>query len=227
MKRKSTYGKNKTNQLRRKLQQNVRPYIPRKVNSMETKTLSLYNQQLLCDTNSVTGLSMVHLNPVPLSPSPIARVGKKISAVAIGIKGHLRANTATTVDKVNIILVYVRSPNYTVGLPPITDILDTRKSNANSNLDNAAKFKILRRWEFCVTGNRTTPSTGKEIQTLDDYVKLKDGKFESLWNQNNTSGSISDMEKGAFVIFGVGISANGSTTTPDFQFDSRYYFNDV
>lgn len=226
MKRKNTRSNyvSKTERLRKKIAR--KPFVPR-VKSLETKTTTIHNQRLRFDDSSAATVDkMTVINAVPVGGSSQARIGKKISGSGIAIKGYVRASTATLYDKVSLILLWVRSPNQTP-LPPITQILTGSTANDHTNLDFVSKFKIMRRWDFNIVGNTTTPSTGLELQHIDEYIKLKENKYETLWSNGDNTGAYTQMDKGGFILFAVGMNAYNVDTTPLFIGSTRYYFNDV
>lgn len=177
------------------------------------------------DNNSAVANCLFLLNTIPQDASPTGRIGKKVMLKAIQLRGRVIAASATTAENCCAILIYVRNPNQAATLPAVTEILVTQSSGALSNRDNASKFKILRRWDFPVTGNITTPGTGKELYDFEAYVPLKG--LASLWTNAGTAGTIGQFVEGALLLLTVGFAANGATTTPQLIGNSRVYFTDV
>lgn len=223
MKRKNNRVNYKTTKrLRSKV---AKPFVPR-VKSLETKTFNVVNIGMNFDTTSSKVDQIIHINPIPVGGSSQARIGKKISGTAVSIKGYVRCSPDTTYDKASLMLVWVRSPNLTA-LPDVTDILTGRTSNDHTNLDHASKYKILRRWDYNMIGSSSQPSTGLELQFIDEYIKLKENKYETLWSNGNTDGSYPGIDKGALLLLSVGLNAFNEDSTPVFRGQTRFYFNDV
>lgn len=194
--------------------------------TVETKSLDTSNIQLRFDNNSALANVMQYLNPVAVSGGPNGRIGKKINGKAIHIRGTILTASASTMYKCAIVLIYVRNNNLSA-LPPVTDIFTTQDSNSLTSLQNASKFKIVRRWEYSVIGNSTTPSTGNELIVFDEYIKLKDTKYVTLYTQAGSSGVITECQEGAFLLLTLGSASYGATTTPIFDCETRYYFDDI
>lgn len=134
------------------------------------------------------------------------RVGKKILWKSIQVRGDFQANTTATSNDVTMLLIYDRRP--TGALPAITDILVTANSQAFNNDANSGRFKILRRVDRTIIGNSTTPATGMEAFSVDDYISLKGlpGVFKAAG-----SGAIGDIEEGALYLVTVGNRVAGNT----------------
>lgn len=216
----------------KKSTQKKKPYVAKQyvpyIKSSETKTLTTVNISLRCDNNSASTNRMALLNQIPIGGDANSRIGKKVTSLAVSIRGYVRAASATLQNKVAIMLVWVKSPNIPLAFPAVSDILDTNTdSNSHTNLDLSSKFKIVRRWEYEVIGNSTTPSTGDEFHCIDEYIQFKRGKYDSLWTASNTTGAYTGFEKGALFLLAVGTGAYDSTTTPLMNCDVRFYFSDL
>lgn len=222
----------KTQQLRKRLPPSLRAYnIPRplplpRVAKGEVKTHDTAID-LEMDANSAVADCMKLLNEIPTGTSAITRIGKRVCLKAINIRGFITARTATTLTNVAILLIWIRTPNQSATLPAVTDILTTQNFISQTNRDNATKFKIVRRWNYSVIGNSTTPATGKETIPVDEYVPFKKGKYESVWTNASTTGAIGGFENGALILLTIGDTNNGETTTPDFLGTTRLYFEDL
>jgi len=177
------------------------------------------------DTDSAVANCMKLLNTIPTGTSTVTRIGKRVTLKAISIRGNIQAASAGTINKVALVLIYIRTPNQAATLPAITEILVTQSSSSLTNRDNASKFQIVRRWDYIVTGNSTTPATGNEMYTIDEFINL--GMKPSTWTSASTAGTIGEFEEGALVLLSLGSSANGATTTPVGGFGCRCYFQDA
>jgi len=169
---------------------------------------------------STTG-TIALIATVPQGVSVNQRVGKKIIWKSIQIRGQSISGTTTTVADCAMIIVYDRRP--TGALPAITDILDSANSSAFNNDANSGRFQILKRLDFCHSGNSTTPTTGAEIIDLASFTKLKGqkGVFKVA-----ATGAIADYEEGALYCVTVGSNVAG-TTAPQGTIAFRTRFLDV
>jgi len=195
----------------------------------ETKTVDtdVYTTPLRFDTNSVVANTMRLVNTIPVGNSCVSRIGKKVTLKALAIRGAILSNTATTQDRVSLLLVWIRNPNQAANLPAWTEILTAQSSYAMNNRDNASKFKIVRRWDYAVIGNTTTPQSGMENIPVDEYVTFKKDKYVSCWTQASVNGTINEFEQGALILCSVGTNAYGATTTAQLYANTRLYFQDV
>lgn len=208
--------------------QNPRPFIPYvRPLKPEVKTVDSLMNLMQFSTDSTVANCMLLLNTVPTGNSAITRIGKKVAAKAIQIRGTLLVSTATKADNVALMLVWIKTPNLAATLPAVTEILKTQHVASLTNRDNASKFKIVRRWNYVLTGNQTTPSTGTEEICIDEYVTLKPSKYESVWSQGSVNGTIGEFEKGALILLCVGEEAYNATTTVTIYGNTRYFFVDV
>lgn len=164
------------------------------------------------------------MNTIPVAASPVGRVGKKVDLKCIAIRGNVVAASSGTVHKCALMLVWIRSPNQAATLPAWTEIQVSQGSSSLTNRDGAPKFKILRRWDFTVTGNSTTPATGNEERSFEEFINLR-GK-QSDWTNASVAGTIGEFEKGALLLMGTGSSVFGATNTPVGSFNCRLYFTD-
>jgi len=177
------------------------------------------------DTNSAVGLCMPLLNIIPTGSASNQRIGKRVTMRALQIRGRITAASATIASNIAAMLVYIKTPNQAASLPAVTEILVSQSSSSLSNRDNASKFRVLRRWNWQITGNITTPATGNEIKDFDEYVRLPN--LPALWTNASTAGSIGEFVEGALILLLLGDAANGATTTPTFTGTARLYFSDA
>lgn len=191
----------------------------------ETKTVDTSTGVLNFDTNSAVANCMKLLNTIPTGTSTVTRIGKRVALKAISIRGQVQAASAGTINKVSLLLIYIRTPNQAATLPAVTEILVTQNSSALTNRDNASKFQILRRWDFIINGNSTTPATGNEMHNLNEFINL--GMKPSTWTSASTAGTIAEFEEGALILLSVGDQTNGATTTPVGAYSCRCYYQDA
>lgn len=149
------------------------------------------------------------------------RVGKKALYKSCQFRGSVSSGSATTLADGACLLVYDREP--TGVLPNITDILNTVSSASFNNDTNSDRFKIVRRWEWELCGNASTPTTGREIQSFDEYVDMRN--MEVVFG-NLATGAIGDIKKGALYFVTCGTSAPG-TAAPNVNMGCRTRFIDL
>jgi len=95
----------------------------------------------------------------------------------------------------NFLEMTARRP--TGALPAITDILTSVSPSAFMNDNNTGRFEVIRRQDFCLTGNQTTPQTGREALNVDMFIPLNKRPitFESAG-----TGAIGDIDSGALYL---------------------------
>lgn len=154
-----------------------------------------------CDTTGAIEL----LATVPQGTSVNTRVGKKIRWKSIQCRGRYSVNSATIFTDIAMLVVYDKRP--TGSMPAITDILVTANPRAFNNDANSGRFRILKRVDFCMTGNSTAPATGNEAFDADFFLDLKGlkGVFKAAG-----TGQIGDIEEGALYLVTVGDQAAGT-----------------
>lgn len=133
------------------------------------------------------------------------RIGKKVTYKSVQIHGQVYAGTAGTVTQATCLLVYDKRP--TGSLPNITDVLNSASTFSFNNDTNSGRFRILRRWDFELLGNITTPATGLEGQPFHEFVNLKG--YPVTYKAAGT-GAIGDIEEGAVYFITVGVTAAGT-----------------
>jgi len=120
------------------------------------------------------------------------RIGKRAYYKSLLVRGSLFAGASGTLADATMMFVYDKRP--TGALPAITDILTAINSTAFMNDNNTGRFEVIRRNDFCLIGNSTTPSTGQEMKNMDIYIPLNKRPitFESVG-----TGAIGDIDSGA------------------------------
>jgi len=136
------------------------------------------------------------------------RVGKKINLKSVQTRGQVICGTATAVNDCALLLVYDKRP--TGALPAITDILDTANPAAFNNDANSGRFRIVRRWDFIMAGNSSTPQTGLEIYDTSNFIKMNGDQM--VFKAAGT-GAIADIEEGAMYLVSVGSQVAGATAS--------------
>lgn len=147
------------------------------------------------------------------------RIGKKAVLKSIEMHGHLQAGATCTAAQAAMLIVYDNRP--TGALPAITDVLNSANSSSFNNDVNAARFRVLRRYNFVVVGNAATPTTGLEDQKIDEYVKIG---LPITFAAAGT-GAIGDITTGAMYLITVGDIGAG-TADADFALGFRTRFTE-
>lgn len=165
------------------------------------------------------------INQVPQGNSAATRIGKKITMRNLYLRARAYANTACA-QAVSVVLVYDRNPNAATTMPAFTSIFQFQHSLSQSNVDNAARFKIVRRWNFDIVSTAAAGSTSDsplQIFAIDELVKLKG--LETHWTSANTDGSLQAMEQGALHLYCLG-ETNVAAADVYVEYTSRLYYSD-
>lgn len=173
----------------------------------------------------VAGATGGCINQVPLGNSSITRVGRKLSINAVAIRGRVLASSATKVSKATMLLVWDRNVNQSVALPAWNAILNAQSSISLTNKDNAPRFKILRRWDYVITGNSNTAGqqNDESIHVIEEFVKLKNKV--TIFTTADSTGLYPDMMEGGLLLY-MTSDQTGATVAPTFEVNTRVYFED-
>jgi hypothetical protein len=172
--------------------------------------------------------TMACLNIVPRDTSTIGRIGKQIVMKAIQIRGHIVPFPAAPSAICVLMLVYVRSNNLASTLPAWSEIMTAQDIIGLTNRDNAGKFKILRRWNYVMTGNDSAFTTNTDLtrRFVDEYITFKK-PLVAKWSSASQAGTIGEFEKGSLLLISVGEQPTSAPTTiHQFDFKSRLYFTE-
>lgn len=181
----------------------------------ETGFVDLAVANYACDTTGTITL----LATVPQGASVNQRVGKKAVWKSIQTKGQVSAGSTAVTPEGTAIIVYDKRP--TGSLPAITDVLVTANSRSFNNDANAGRFKIVRRFDWNLIGNTTSPATGMEAFQFDEYIKMNE--MPVVFKAAGT-GAINDIEEGALYLITVGSAAAGTqAATLTAGFRVRFY----
>lgn len=133
------------------------------------------------------------------------RVGKKVVIKSIQCRGQAYAGTTATLNDCAYMLVYDKRP--TGALPAVTDILVSAASNAFNNDANSGRFRILKRMDFRLVGNSTTPVVDSASADADFFLVVNQIEVFKAAG----TGAIADIEEGAIYLVTVGNQAAGNT----------------
>lgn len=151
--------------------------------------------------------SITHISIVPTGTTVSTREGKAFRVTSCQIRGSLFTNSATTVATGMVLLVWDYQPNK--ALAAITDILDTVGAYSFIKRENNARFKILMKRRYAMTGNTTTPATGGEIKDIDEFINMPNDAY-ALCTVADTTGAIGNRINGALLLVTVGDTAAGT-----------------
>jgi len=177
--------------------------------------VDLANAGYPCDT---TG-SITLLATIAQGASQQQRIGKKAMYKSIQTRGNITQNSTATTNDVAVCIIYDKEPTGT--LPNITDIFNTVNALSFLNDTNSDRFRVLRRWTHCLSGNPVTPATGNEIIDVDEYLDLKSlpVQFKAA-----ATGAIGDIAYGALYLVTMGSAAAGTTAaTASLGFRTRFF----
>lgn len=168
--------------------------------------------------NDTTG-SIALIATIAQGAAVTQRIGKKAVYKSLQMRGFIQSNANTTVADAAILIVYDREPTNT--LPAITDILNTASAASFLNDVNSDRFKIVRRFDYTLTGNSTTPATGNEAHSVDEYIDLKGMPVQF---KAAATGAIGDLAIGALYVVTVGNQVAGLTAAQSaLGFRTRFY----
>lgn len=133
------------------------------------------------------------------------RIGKRAYYKSLLIRGWIQNLSAAIYNDVTILIIYDKRP--TGALPLITDILTAATPTAFMNDNNTGRFEVIRRFDYMLIGNTGSPSTGEEVKSIDEYIRLNKRPitFESAG-----TGAIGDIDSGALYMITLGMTAAGT-----------------
>ena len=196
-------------QMPNQYQAQLRRATPQEVNYVDNPGNTYYN--------NTTG-SVVLVATIAQGASTNQRIGKRAYYKSLLIRGTWQASTGTTVADATCLLIYDKRP--TGAMPAITDILTAASSRAFMNDNNTGRFEVIRRWDETFIGNITTPTTGKEARTFDEYIPLK---RRPITFESAGTGAIGDIDSGALYFVTVGnLLSPGDAANITVSFRTRF-----
>lgn len=202
-----------------------------------TSTIAMLASQDTAVANSAGGYlldtaaasSAIVLNQVPIGNSSTTRVGRKFTMNALHIRCRILAPAAAAISPplVSVALVLIRTLDRgTTTMPPQNVVFRSQLANTLTNIDNAQRFKILRKWDFMLNGDSDTAGdrTSTSSALIDEMVKL--GGRETSFTQADTTGTFDDMETNALCLYVRGTQP-AATATCAVAVCTRLYFTDV
>lgn len=162
------------------------------------------------------------LNGLVIGAAINNRIGRKISMRSLRIRGGIYVS-ATTVNSLyefgRLILIYDRQANGAA--PVIGDLLQdedaagttTTTAFSGLNMSNAARFKVIKTWQFKAeqsAGAAITNSEPSQVTTdaqtcynIDTFINLKD--LETGFNAGN-AGTVADIATGSLYMVTIGLN---------------------
>lgn len=151
--------------------------------------------------------SITHLDVVPQGSTVNTRDGKAYKIRSVQVRGYFYADTTTTTTVAVAYMIWDRQPNKV--LPAITDIFDSISSDSFAKRENKVRFVILKKWVKGIAGNITSPTTGKEIQPVEKWLRMPDGAVAQCTTAD-TTGVITNRINGALYLVTMGATAAGT-----------------
>lgn len=216
-------GKSATQKKDRKKKPQRRLPVALQKGSIEGLFFDVAPTFLLTNNDATSATSMQLLNTIPRDGSASGRTGRKGRASSILIRAKASPSANGIAQRLRIMLVHWRQPNEPATLPTWTEVLATQDALAMSNMNHAHKYQVLRSW-ICDVEGSTIFSSGKNLFFIDESVPLRDLLME--WTFADTTGVITNFEKGALLLMVVSDTALASGKTPIFQFSSRLYYHE-
>lgn len=157
--------------------------------------------------NDTTG-SLTHVTIVPTGTTVNSRDGTCFNPTSFRVRGLVEAGSTATFNIARNYLVWDYEPKKV--LPAITDVLDAANAFNFPKRENQGRFRIIKQWDYQLTGNTVTPATGMEIMDVDSYVKLPKG-LVARCTDADTTGAIGNRIEGALYFITIGNKAAGTT----------------
>lgn len=151
--------------------------------------------------------SITHVSIVPQGDTVNQRNGKAFRCTSCQVRGQINSNSATTVAQWAWAIVWDYHPNK--ALPAVTDILDSINANSYPKRENNERFKLCRYSHGVVAGNTTTPATGREVNEVNEFIKLPKDAIAKCTTAD-TTGVIGNRIEGALYLISMGDTAAGT-----------------
>lgn len=183
---------------------------------------------------SSDGAGRVHLiATIPQGTSTQTRIGRKCQLKAVQFRGHVRCSAHAAADDAQccIVLVYDKRP--TGILPTANQILESSDPLALNKEDGFDRYKICKRWDFAIMGNRSAPTTGsmgarsnKQLMAYKSFGK-KGLNARYTTNAAGIAGTIAGITEGALYLVVLSSEVFASTYGPDLELKMRIKFQDL
>jgi len=188
----------------------------------ELKYFDVASATYACDTTGAVTL----LNGIAQGDDVTTRDGRVVFNASCRVIGKFTGQDGIVSDSLcRVMLVWDMNNNSAAAVPLITDILTASTSISHLNLNNRARFVILRDHMVSygahdITTATSTFSSSPNTGELDWYVRL--GKSKTIYS--GTTGVIGSIASGALYLVTIGDQAAGAGYS--FQATSRVRFTE-
>lgn len=200
---------------------------------VEWKNVDIALGNLAFTTGLATWVGPNLLNPLGQGTTAQTRIGRKVRVKSIQLRflwTQLASNSTATMTNPRIMIVYDRNP--AGALPAVTDIFTANNILSFLNLNNSDRFLVIYDQFLMDEKVRNMPDVHAAALTATNvsahgkmYKKFK-VPLESQYNDTN-SGTITDLEKGSFLVLACCDGAQIFTTgTLTLTYNSRIRYTD-
>jgi len=165
--------------------------------------------------------SITHISIIAPGNTLSGREGNRAMLTGVQLRGTVQSNATTGIAQATCAIVWDRQPAGAV--PAITSIFDAITSNSFQSVSNRDRYAILGRWNWVLIGNTTTPTVGREEQSVDLHINFMK---EIVFIHDSGNGDIANVVTGALYLITMGDVAAG-TADADFTLRVRTYFGDA
>lgn len=165
--------------------------------------------------------TITHISQIAPGNTLSGREGNRCILTGVQLRGTVQSNTTTGIAQATCAVVWDRQPNN--ALTTIATIFDAVTSNAFQSVSTRDRFSILGRWNYVLIGNTTTPTVGREEQSVDVHLNFQK---EIVFVHDSGNGAIGNVVTGALLFVTMGDIAAG-TADADFTLRIRVYFGDA
>lgn len=182
--------------------------FPNSKTGQELKFFDVAAATYACDTTGAVTL----LNGIAQGDDVTTRDGRVVFNASVRIIGKFTGQDGIVSDTLcRVMLVWDQNNNSAAAVPAITDILTASTSVSHLNLNNRARFIILRDHMVSygahdITTATSTFSSSPNTGELDWYVRL--GKSKTIYS--GTTGVIGSIASGALYLVTIGDQAAGA-----------------
>jgi len=174
--------------------------------------------------NHTTVGEVHHLDIIPRGTVVNSREGRAFRLTSIQMRGMVTSNQDTIFAQAVTYLVWDKQPNK--ALAAAADIVTPVADSSFTNRENAARFVILRRMAWIVTGELDTGTTAiNKAHEVNEYIKLPPDCIASC-TVDDATGEIANRISGALLILTIG-STNNAVLDAQSLLTFRLNFIDV
>lgn len=182
--------------------------------------LSYDDTELDREISSTPGI--VQIAAILRNQSNTGRTGSSIRYKFIDLAGHIANNGSAVFNNCLVMLVYDKNPQ--VGTPVITDILSRSDPEGLLRVDFANRFDIVWRKDVLLQGSINSGDASGAHHRINTRINLNNRMATYL--EDNSSGLVGGMTRGALWLVTVGNSSTGATAAT-ISSSVRVVFSDV